>query len=134
MLKRVASLFISISIGFGVLPAVAEDGYELWLRYEQLEARPADAPRHVMAACAEPSETLQAALAEIERATESLLGNSLQSTDRLRSRTLVLASADCADAIDEADLPTTETVGAEGFALRATRVAEVKKMMVERTV
>ncbi|MEP1834292.1 MAG: hypothetical protein ABJL57_11510, partial [Hyphomonas sp.] len=57
--KRVASLFISVSIGFGVLPAVAEDGYELWLRYEQLETRPDDVPRHVMAACAEPSETLQ---------------------------------------------------------------------------
>ena len=122
LLKRVASPFISISIGFGVLPAVAEDGYELWLRYEQLEARPADAPRHVMAACAEPSETLQAALAEIDRATESLLGTALKSTDKLRSRTLVLASADCADVIDEADLPTTETVGAEGFALRATKL------------
>ena len=34
----------------------------------------------------------------------------------------MLASADCADAIDEADLPTTETVGAEGFALRATKL------------
>ncbi|MEQ3650883.1 alpha-glucuronidase family glycosyl hydrolase [Hyphomonas sp.] len=121
-MKRVASLFISVSIGFGVLPAAAEDGYELWLRYEQLEARPADVPRHVMAACAEPSETIQVALAEIDRATESLLGTALKSTDNLRSRTLVLASADCANAIDEADLPTNEAVGAEGFTLRATKL------------
>lgn len=122
LLRRVAILFISVASGAGQLPALAEDGYELWLRYEALDAKPAGVPRHVMAACPNPSGTLQAALDEIDHATGSMLGAALKPTDRLRNRTLVLASADCSDALDGADLPPPDTVGTEGFVIRTTRL------------
>ena len=116
------AILITAMVAAGSVPAAfAEDGYELWLRYAPLSEPPRSAPRHVMAACSNPSDTLRAALDEIDRATEAMLGAGLPRTDTLEGGTLVLASPDCSDALTGLPLPPAAQVGTEGFAIREVR-------------
>ncbi|MEZ5945895.1 MAG: alpha-glucuronidase family glycosyl hydrolase [Hyphomonas sp.] len=105
-----------------VSPVLAEDGYRLWLRYERLAGRPAGAPDSVMLACDVASPTFEAALAEVRRATGSMLGKSLPETTRLKGRALVLASPACNTRLPQAVLPSEDDVGAEGYAIRTTKI------------
>ena len=102
--------------------ARAEDGYDLWLRYERLDRVPAGMPTQLFVACADLSPTLQAAIGETDRATGSMLGKPLPRGDKLRNRSLVLASATCRDALPPETLPAAEDVGAEGFTIRPARI------------
>ncbi len=111
-------------------PAIAEDGYDLWLRYEVLDRKPAGVPKYVHAACDAPSPTLQAALDEIADATGSMLGKPLSPSDKIRAKTLVLASASCREGLADADMPYPEAVGAEGFAIRSAKLGRKQVTLI----
>lgn len=120
--KRNVLAFVLAVAGWLAPTAIAEDGYELWLRYESLDSKPAGAPSYVHLACEDPSPTLKAAMDEIARATGSMLGKPLKPADRLRGRTLVLTSASCREGIPADSLPTGEAVGPEGYVIRSARL------------
>ena len=102
--------------------AMAEDGYDLWLRYAALQRPPAGAPKSLVVACDDPSPTLQAAADEVERATASMLFRALPQKAKIHNRSLVLASDACRTALPEGSLPSEEAVGAEGYVIRSTRL------------
>jgi alpha-glucuronidase len=107
--------------------AIAEDGYELWLRYPPV----ADAVRlrqyqaAVTAVLVEGrSATAQAVSAELQRGVSGLLGRSIPMADDIRADGIVIAgtpsqSPAVAASGLEADL---RGVGPEGYVIRSTRV------------
>ena len=121
ILRHVAILFTAFAAAGALSPAVAEDGYELWLRYAPLEKASYSPPQYVLAACADPSATIVAALEEIDLATQSMMGEPLPLSDALQAGTLVLASPDCSNALENLPLPTSSEVGAEGFTIKDIR-------------
>lgn len=107
-----------------VLPAwaVAEDGYELWLRYRPLQG-PALAQLQAGAKSivhtGADSPTLQAAVAELKRGVAGMTGREPALTSRATPGALVLATPTSAPA--GLALPWAE-LGAEGYALRRLKL------------
>ncbi|KCZ54889.1 hypothetical protein HY29_01415 [Hyphomonas beringensis] len=120
-IKRVAAAFCLLVSGL-FQHAVAEDGYELWLRYERLDQVPKAAPHSVVAACSDVSPTLDAALSEISRASASMLGQPLKQSGKISRNALVLASGACGTSLPDGALPTVDQVGPEGYVLQSTRI------------
>jgi len=109
----------------GLGEAAAEDGYDLWLRYRAVDsaARAQLTPvagRIVLTAA--PSPTVQAAVGELQRGLEGMLGKApAVSQDGVAGTGggIVLASRDAAlkAGVTAAEL---DALGAEGYLLRAT--------------
>ena len=121
IIRRIAILFTAIATAGALSPALAEDGYDLWLRYAPLEEASYATPRHVMAACSDASATIDAALDEIDRATQSMLGEALPRADTLQGGTLVLASPECSGMLENLPLPSSYEVGVDGYAIKEIR-------------
>tara|TARA_R100000365_G_C2748692_1_gene81355 strand:+ start:23857 stop:26016 length:2160 start_codon:yes stop_codon:yes gene_type:complete len=120
-ITHIAAAFCLLASGL-FQQAVAEDGYELWLRYEKLDQAPKSAPRSVIAACSDLSPTLDAALSEISRASASILGTPLKQSDRISRHALVLASEACGATLPDGTLPNADEVGTEGYVLQSTLI------------
>jgi alpha-glucuronidase len=102
-------------------PAQAEDGYDLWLRYHLL----APAPRATVAAHAgaivapeNPSPSLAAALAELDRGLGGLLGAPVPRTATPRPGALVIGTPAELPKLAALDLPL-ESLGDEGYLIRS---------------
>jgi alpha-glucuronidase len=105
--------------------AHAEDGYELWLRYAPLAATERahyrDAATELVSG-SDPSPTLQAATAELERAVSSMLGTAPPRGDRVsRDGALLLGTPRSLPAL-AALRGELARVGSEGYALRSLTV------------
>jgi alpha-glucuronidase len=108
-------------LGLALLPgwAMAEDGYELWLRYRPLQgaaqvqlqarARSVVVPAH-------PSATLQAAVAELRRGVAGMAGREPAQAARPQDGALVLATPATLPGLALPDL------GPEGWLLRSQRL------------
>jgi alpha-glucuronidase len=101
--------------------AIAEDGYDLWLRYRAVEAPWAARYRSFVTELVAPSGS-GAARDEFERATVGLLGISPPTATQVgRDGAVVLGTPDSSPAIAELHLDL-HALGQEGYVIRSIRV------------
>ena len=113
-----------LALAVVLLPAAgarAEDGYELWLRYRPLAARPVITE----VAMGTGSPTLRAARDEVARGLRGMLGEDVPLVDAVtRDGALVAGTPAGSAAVAALDLgPDLGRAGDEGFVIRSTRVA-----------
>jgi alpha-glucuronidase len=102
--------------------AMAEDGYELWLRYRPLQGQALaqlQAGARTVVHGAPPSPTVQVAVAELQRGIAGMAGRAPMLATRIAPGALVLATP--ASAPPGLALPWAE-LGREGFMLRRLRL------------
>lgn len=107
-------------VGFAS-PTYAEDGYDLWLRYEPLgstRSAVARRARSIVAPAGPSSATVSAAVTELRSGLSSMLGRPMPITDSLTDGSIVLLRL-----TDAIELPPIgierESLGAEGYAIRS---------------
>ncbi len=104
-------------------PARAEDGYDLWLRYEAMSGpRQSEVAAHAtMIVAPGNSATIRAAVGELQRGFSGMTGQALSLSDRPEQGAILLATpAQAARAgLDAASLAS---LGGEGFWLRSATV------------
>jgi alpha-glucuronidase len=103
------------------IPAAAEDGYDLWLRYQRVDAREypalADSARELVGGAHSP--TLDAARGELLRGLSQMSGQSLPEAESVgRSGAVVFGTPRSSPIIAAMPL-SLERVGAEGFVIRS---------------
>jgi alpha-glucuronidase len=117
---------------FAALPAAAEDGYDLWLRYRAVDpaAYPAlDASVRELVAGA-GSATLEVAGTELERGLSGLLGRPIPRVREATQAGAVLFGTPRSSArIAGLDLPL-ERAGAEGFVIRTVNLNEKPAIVI----
>jgi alpha-glucuronidase len=119
---RLAVLFWA---GMACVPAaLAEDGYDLWLRYRTVEAERAQTYRpqvtQLVAATATPTQA--ATRAELTQALEGLLGSAPAATENAtRDGAVVVGTAASSPLIARLALDTRQ-LGPEGYLIRSTTV------------
>jgi alpha-glucuronidase len=99
--------------------ALAEDGYELWLRYHPLAAARQAEIRAVLHSLVVPgrSPTLAAATAELDRALAGMAGSPLAHADAPASGALLVATPAQSPAVAALNLPLAK-LGDEGYLIR----------------
>jgi len=75
--------------------AYAEDGYELWLRYQTPQGVKIQAPSAIVTPCDDPSESLLASVSELQRAFKSLVGVDVRHKNNVVESAIVLMSPKC---------------------------------------
>lgn len=120
-----ARLLLGLMLLCGVfLPAAqvhAEDGYELWLRYQPVHNATALREHTQALVVAGDSPTLQAARQELERGLQGLLGAAPQPTDAVtRDGTLLLGPANAPQVV--ALKLRTADLGREGYLIQSLNV------------
>ena len=106
--------------------AAAEDGYELWLRYPQLNAESRALLARSATAIVAPREispTTQAAIDELARGLGGLLGATPPVTSTVRSGAILIGTAQTLPAIATLALPL-EDLGNDGFVIRSAVILE----------
>ena len=104
--------------------AAEEDGYDLWLRYRPVDKAAQAALRHHAASIvhpAHPTPTVTAAVAELQRGFNGMLGHAVPAGQDLRDGALVLATPQSLPALASLKLPLAG-LGAEGYLLKSTRL------------
>jgi alpha-glucuronidase len=107
---------------FGALPARAEDGHELWLRYRPLptERQRAAQPLARSLAPQGDSRTIRIVTAELARGLGGLLERMPEISTTLRAGAIVYGAA-ASPAISALDLPLAD-LGDEGYLIRSLRI------------
>ena len=105
------------------LPARAEDGHELWLRYRPVEAPALDAYRAATTALLPggDSATIRAATAELERGLDGLTGRRPAVVSAPERGVILYGTPATSPLIAELDLPLSEQ-GDEGYLIRSVRL------------
>lgn len=110
------------------LPAVADDGYRLWLRYEPInDLAMLDSYREKLSSLhvAGNSPTLQAARQEIIQAIEAMFQNDLPITAEPQAGTLILGTPQSSPFIRSLDWNgALEEIGQEGYIIRSVKVGK----------
>uniref|UniRef100_UPI0032C23290 alpha-glucuronidase family glycosyl hydrolase n=2 Tax=Povalibacter sp. TaxID=1962978 RepID=UPI0032C23290 len=120
-------LWLALLLGSVVMAshAMAEDGYDLWLRYRPLESPALERYRPLAAELAGTanSPTLRAAAAELQRGLAGLLGVQPPLSERVsRAGALVFGTPSSSDIVKSLNLDL-RALGAEGYVLRSASVA-----------
>jgi alpha-glucuronidase len=121
---RFPTLFLMLLSMLVAGPARAEDGYDLWLRYQAVEA---DARTRYAAAATElvgaaPSPTLAAARNELQRGLQGLLARPLPTgPEPTRSGAILIGTPASSPQIRQLGLPLSK-LGPEGYLIRSVRV------------
>lgn len=123
---RLFGILLSISVALTALPvrAATEDGYDLWLRYRPLSANVAaglQAHASTIVVAAPRSPTADAAVAELQRGLNGMLGQAPPTNSGMRDGALVLADSRFFKSIG-ADPGEMATLGREGYLLLSTRL------------
>ncbi|USX17636.1 alpha-glucuronidase [Oxalobacteraceae bacterium OTU3REALA1] len=126
-IKLMATVLLSLA---AAAPACAadEDGYDLWLRYQPLErasqAKLQQQARTLVLA-GKPSPTSQAALSELQKGLQGMLGSVPAASTTIRDGSLVLATPATLPELAASSSPLRAelaTLGQEGYLLRQTRI------------
>ena len=108
-------------------PSRAEDGYELWLRYQRVSDPTLLAhyrSRVIEAAVPGESATMEAIRAELARALPALLGESIPFVDRVaRSGSLLVGTSSTSKDIAELGLDLA-AAGADGYVIRSVGLGD----------
>lgn len=118
-MRRLIALVVAIGAMLAGVPAAAEDGYELWLRYRPLPSAERAAAEPLLGGITVigNDERAIAAAGELERAAAAMLGHPIA---RGAGGGVLLGTAD-APAIRALHLPLP-ALNNEGYAIRRTRV------------
>ncbi len=117
MIARLFCYMTAMAMMMLALPARAEDGYDLWLRYAPADqTRAADISAHARAIASRTnSPTLRAATQELQRAITRMTGTAPALAETPTAGALWLATPDTAPA-----LPVSlKALGPEGYAIRS---------------
>jgi alpha-glucuronidase len=118
-------LMLAASLIVAGVPARAEDGYRLWLRYAPITGAARDAvARHATAIVAEraPLPTISAALPEFDRGFKGMLGAPLPHASASRAGAIVIGTPATVPAIAALHLPLS-SLGAEGYVIKNVRLS-----------
>ncbi len=118
------AVLVCLSAALASLPAAAEDGYELWLRYRPLADAAAQGQRARFAQLVAPASTptQRAARDELLRGLGGLLGAAPATADAPdRDGALLVGTPASLPAIAALELDL-DGLGAEGYAIRSTRI------------
>lgn len=123
-LRRFACAGLLLLAAMLALPALAEDGHDLWLRYPPLPATQAPAWREaatqLVTATATPTQ--QATRAELQRGLAGLLGGApAESAAVERDGAIVVGTAAALPQVAALGLDTT-ALGHEGYLIRSVRI------------
>lgn len=121
---------ILLGMPFGMLPAIAnpalaEDGYQLWLRYQPLPAAQRAHVADAIVVLGADSPAKGAARAELQRGLHGLLGRAPRLLDKARPDSVVVArGADLPAGLDDAAAVREQLgkLGAEGYLVRRARL------------
>lgn len=111
---------------------VAEDGYDLWLRYPALDDTGRTAlsgQLRAIAAPADPSPGIVAAIAELRRGLSGLVGQPVPVVAGPRPGAVLLGTPRDLPAIGALDLPLTQ-LGDEGFLIRSVSIDDMPVTVV----
>ncbi|WP_428848970.1 alpha-glucuronidase family glycosyl hydrolase [Xanthomonas dyei] len=121
---RALALMCLVLLGAVLLPAApvqAEDGYELWLRYQTVrDAAQLQASARTLVVAGD-SPTLHAARDELARGVQGLLGHAVQSAATVTADGALLLGAANAPQIAALQLKTGD-LGREGYLIQTVRV------------
>ncbi|HEX8415023.1 MAG TPA: alpha-glucuronidase family glycosyl hydrolase [Sphingomicrobium sp.] len=119
-LLLIAQIVCGLLFGCGS-PAMAEDGYDLWLRYPAVEAAELQQYRKRASSVVQQSSnpTLAAAETELRRGLKAMLGNSLAAD--IRNGAIVIGTAYSSPVIAGLHLPLSN-LGPEGYLIRSARI------------
>ncbi|USX24049.1 alpha-glucuronidase [Oxalobacteraceae bacterium OTU3CINTB1] len=126
-IRLMATVLLSLA---AAAPACAadEDGYDLWLRYQPLE-RAAQAKlqpqARTLVLSGKPSPTTQAALSELQKGLQGMLGGAPATSTAIRDGSLVLATPAGLPELAASSSPLRAelaALGQEGYLLRKTRL------------
>jgi len=112
--------------------ASAEDGYDLWLRYQPLPDTEREILTHNATALItpeNPSATTQVAINEMQRAFHGFTGNHLPITSEITQGTILIGTPDSSTAIARLALPF-DSIGKEGFLLRSMEINGFKTTVI----
>ncbi|MDO7833534.1 alpha-glucuronidase family glycosyl hydrolase [Sphingobium sp. HBC34] len=120
MIARLLCWMIALTAASWAPGALAEDGYDLWLRYARTdEARSADLAAHATIIVAPgASPTLNVAIAELQRGLAGMTGVAPALSGTMRQGALWLATPASAPALPG----ETAGLGGEGYAIRSIEV------------
>ncbi|MEO5935114.1 MAG: alpha-glucuronidase family glycosyl hydrolase [Duganella sp.] len=125
--KLLAAVLLSLAAAAPAC-AVDEDGYDLWLRYRPLEraARAKLQPQaRTLVLAGKPSPTTQAALTELQRGVQGMLGSAPAVSATIQEGSLVLATPATLPELASTTSPLRAelaALGREGYLLRRTRL------------
>lgn len=116
-----AGLCLALSLVSG-MPAVAEDGYDLWLRYRPVDATAQSQYRPGATVIVGGSgATLDAAEVELQRGLKGMLAADVPVVDTLADGAIVLGTPAGSPIVRGLNLPL-DTVGKEGFVIRSVTI------------
>jgi len=126
MRRLIFWMLLLVGAGLWSRPVLAEDGYQLWLRYvriedEALRQRYLEQLRALHLEVTSP--TLEIVQDELRRGLQGLLGTSIPSVDRLEEGVLLVGTPTSCPTIAALGLEAElQTVGNEGFLIRTMTV------------
>ncbi|WP_300395367.1 alpha-glucuronidase family glycosyl hydrolase [Henriciella sp.] len=129
-MRKQALILVALAAAILVPPAMAEDGYELWLRYDAPEAGIPYLPADVVTGCTAPSETIRKSLDELDIAFTSLAGEKLPQSRTAGQGSLILASADCLSSLPQSLQPDVTGLGEDGYAIRGVSSGGGKAILI----
>jgi alpha-glucuronidase len=120
LLLRAVTTFAALAACAGSSAAQAEDGYDLWLRYQPLsptaQARYLESAQIIVSGAETP--TLAAARSELQRGLGGLLGRPVGTTKRVLNGAVVIGTPASSPIIAGLQLRLTK-LGPEGFMIRS---------------
>jgi alpha-glucuronidase len=132
--RTIAVAVLTIPAGGWSLPASAETGYDLWLRYRPVEEAWRSVYRQALSAVVvqQPSATGRVVQSELQRGLKGLLGADVPAADSVQSAGALLAgtpagSASIAGLGWQARL---QALGDEGYVIRSTTVGGHKAIVI----
>ena len=133
-LTKFYKLLVSIALSLLViLPACAEDGYEMWLRYLPL-AKPVvtDYQQQIKSVVVEANTpTLTVAAAELQRGLNGLLSKPIGIAKKLSGNVLVIGTPENSSLIASLDLASRmEELGNEGYLIEKTRIKKKEVIVI----
>lgn len=118
-MRKQALILVALAASILATPAIAEDGYRLWLRYDAPQAGIPYLPSDLVTGCTTPSETIRKSLDELDVAFTSLKGEKLPQSRMAGEGSLILASADCLSSLPESLRPSLAGLGEDGYVIRS---------------
>jgi len=118
LIRLIGTFVLLNSLTLGT--ASAQDGYDLWLRYQTLpDPAQESLARHATALIApiNPSATTQVAIDELKQAIAAMTSSQLPLTSEIRNGTILIGTPQTLPAIARLDLPLA-SLGKEGFLVR----------------
>jgi alpha-glucuronidase len=123
-IARLAAIVMAVmALGLAASPAVAEDGYALWLRYQPLPQtiRAATAPHATAIVAPAPSPTIRVAVAELQRGLGGLLARPEPVAHAAGAGAILVGTLAELPAIAALHLPPS-ALGDEGYLLRSATI------------